>query len=228
MVENHLNVLIADDHAIIRKALRQLLADEGLRVGDEHLNLDITEAGELEAVSEALATDAAQLLLIDLSMPGMAGAASLRALRGAHPRTKILVVTGCEDRATILDCLAAGVHGYVLKSVAPGTIAHAIEVVLSGEIYLPPEIAEVRKAGSKAEHEAAAPKAKAVPPEALHFTKRQRDVLRELGLGRSTKEIARSLGLGEGTVKVHLAAIYRLLNARNRMEAVLLASKLEL
>jgi DNA-binding NarL/FixJ family response regulator len=230
MFGNQLKVLIADDHALIRKALRQLLADEGLSVDDERLTLDITEAETLDAVLKALAAEPRQLLLIDLLMPGMVGSASLRALRDAHPQTQIVVVTECEDRDTILDCLAAGVHGYVLKSVAPHTITHAIEVVLSGQIYVPPAIANVPNAENDVGGETGIPMprgaSEALPADAVRFTKRQRDVLQELGLAQSTKEIARTLGLREGTVKVHLAAVYRLLNARNRMEAVLLASKL--
>jgi len=126
----------------------------------------------------------------------------------------------------MLDCLAAGVHGYVLKSVAPDTIVHAIQEVLLGQIYLPPQIADVASAANDAGKPLPRQRADAQPPDPAQFTKRQRDVLQQLGLGRSTKEIARALGLGEGTVKVHLAAIYRALNARNRTEAVLLASKM--
>jgi DNA-binding NarL/FixJ family response regulator len=230
MFGNQLKVLIADDHALIRKALRQLLADEGLSVDDERLTLDITEAETLDAVLKTLAAEPTQLLLIDLLMPGMVGSASLRALRDAHPQTQIVVVTECDDRDTILDCLAAGVHGYVLKSVAPHTVTHAIEVVLSGQIYVPPAIANVPNVESDFAGETGLPMPRGasepLPADAVRFTKRQRDVLQELGLAKSTKEIARTLGLREGTVKVHLAAVYRLLNARNRMEAVLLASKL--
>jgi DNA-binding NarL/FixJ family response regulator len=223
MVGNPLNILIADDHALIRKALRQLLVDRGLRLGEERLAIDITEVEEFDAVLTALEVRPAHLLLIDLLMPGMAGAVSLRGLRDAQPHTKIIVVTGCEDRATILGCLSAGIHGYVLKTVAPDTITHAIEVVLSGQIYLPPEIAEVPASTGKCEHEIET----ATPSVAtFRFTSRQLDVLRLLGAGQSTKEIARALDVSEGTVKVHLAAIYRLLGARNRMEAVLLASKI--
>ena len=228
-----MKILIADDHALVRQGLRQLLADEELGLPNASGDLSFLEADGFDAALEALATKGADLLLIDLSMPGMAGASSLRALREAHPTTKIVVITGWEDRATMLDCLGAGVHGYVPKSFATDQIVKAIEVILSGGIYVPSEIANL-DAGEIALHNGSGGKDKPNPslaalvPGLARFTKRQLDVLLLLGQGRSTKEIARALELSEGTVKVHLAAIYRGLNARNRTEAVALASKLQL
>jgi DNA-binding NarL/FixJ family response regulator len=224
-----MKVLIADDHALVRQALRQLLGDDELGLAKNDRALSFTEADGFDAALEGLAANGADLMLIDLSMPGMAGAASLRALRDAHPQTKIVVVTGWEDRATILECLAAGVHGYVLKSFAPDQIVHAIEIILAGGVYVPPEIANVRTAEAAHSNGSGKPGAPAAPavPANTRFTKRQLDVLQLLGEGRSTKEIARALDLSEGTVKVHLAAIYRCLNARNRTEAVALAGKLQ-
>jgi DNA-binding NarL/FixJ family response regulator len=129
----------------------------------------------------------------------------------------------------MLDCVSAGVHGYILKTSTPESILHALEAILSGQIYMPPEIANVAgvQAASKVEM---ARVAEGIPTafasDDRRFTKRQRDVLAHLAQGRSTKEIARALDLGVGTVKVHLAAIYRHLQAHSRTEAVLLASKL--
>jgi DNA-binding NarL/FixJ family response regulator len=224
-----MKVLIADDHALVRQALRQLLGDDELGLAKNDRALSFTEADGFDAALEGLAANGADLMLIDLSMPGMAGAASLRALREAHPQTKIVVVTGWEDRATILECLAAGVHGYVLKSFAPDQIVHAIEIILAGGVYVPPEIANVRTAEAAHSNGSGKPGALAAPavPANTRFTKRQLDVLQLLGEGRSTKEIARALDLSEGTVKVHLAAIYRCLNARTPTEAVALAGKLQ-
>jgi len=226
-----MRILIADDHALVRQGLRQLLADDELGLPNASGDLSFVEADGFDAALEVLATKGADLLLIDLSMPGMAGANSLRALREAHPNTKIVVITGWEDRATMLDCLGAGVHGYVPKSFATDQIVKAIEVILGGGVYVPSEIANLNGGetmnGSGGKDKPHAPLPPTVPGLA-RFTKRQLDVLQLLGQGRSTKEIARALELSEGTVKVHLAAIYRGLNARNRTEAVALASKLQL
>jgi DNA-binding NarL/FixJ family response regulator len=226
-----MQILIADDHALVRQGLRQLLADDELGLPNASGDLSFLEADGFDAALEVLATKGADLLLIDLSMPGMAGANSLRALREAHPNTKIVVITGWEDRATMLDCLGAGVHGYVPKSFATDQIVKAIEVILGGGVYVPSEIANLNGgetmngSGGKDKPHASLPP---TVPALARFTKRQLDVLQLLGQGRSTKEIARALELSEGTVKVHLAAIYRGLNARNRTEAVALASKLQL
>jgi DNA-binding NarL/FixJ family response regulator len=226
-----MRVLIADDHALVRQALRQLLSDDESGLPGDKEGLTFAEADGLDAALEVLADQGVDLLLIDLSMPGMAGAASLRALREAHPTIKIVVITGWEDRVTMLECLAAGVHGYVLKSFATDQIVQAIAVILNGGVYVPPGIANV--AGGDAAHENGLIKDRPLAPPVngtsmARFTKRQLDVLELLGQGRSTKEIARALELSEGTVKVHLAAIYRGLNVRNRTEAVVLASKLQL
>jgi DNA-binding NarL/FixJ family response regulator len=225
-----MKILIADDHALVRQGLRQLLADDELGLPSGSSELSFLEADAFDAALELLATKGADLLLIDLSMPGMAGANSLRALREAHPATKIVVITGWEDRATMLDCLGAGVHGYVPKSFATDQIVKAIEVILGGGVYVPSEIANLNGAEAASHNGAAGKDKPGLPPMVpglARFTKRQLDVLQLLGQGRSTKEIARSLELSEGTVKVHLAAIYRGLNARNRTEAVALASKLQ-
>jgi len=224
-----MQILIADDHALVRQGLRQLLADDQLGLPNALGDLSFLEADGFDAALEVLATKGADLLLIDLSMPGMAGANSLRALREAHPNTKIVVITGWEDRATMLDCLGAGVHGYVPKSFATDQIVKAIEVILGGGVYVPSEIANLN--GTETVNGSGKDKPIGSMPTVAglaRFTKRQLDVLQLLGQGRSTKEIARVLELSEGTVKVHLAAIYRGLNARNRTEAVALASKLQL
>jgi DNA-binding NarL/FixJ family response regulator len=219
-----LKVLIADDHALLRQGLRQLLADE-------NPDYVFAEADGFDTAIEALAANGADLLLIDLGMPGMAGAASLRALREAHPNTKVAVITGSDDRATILECLGAGVHGYILKSSPAEEIQRAIATILAGGVYVAPSLAQVSsgRAPRPADDAPETPRmAGAEGIDSPRFTSRQLDVLRLLAEGRSTKEIARTLELGPGTVKIHLAAIFRTLNAHNRTEAVVLASKLNL
>jgi len=219
-----MKVLIADDHELLRQAMR-------LALSDEQLGLSFAEANGFDAAVEALAADGADLLLIDLSMPGMAGAASLRALRQTHPATKIAVLTGADDRSTILECLAAGIHGYIVKASPTEEIIDAVKTILAGSVYVTPALAHLAAAKGANNGPAALSQSAPLPASDVReedFTPRQRDVLRLLGQGRPTKEIARELDLGEGTVKVHLAAIYRVLNARNRTEAVLMASKLKL
>lgn len=160
----------------------------------------------------------------------MAGAESLHALREGHPATSVAVFTGSDDRATILQCLGAGVHGYILKSLPVEEIQRAIATILSGGVYVAPSLAQVDPAQEAPSLEPAreTPATEPPPGDARRFTNRQLDVLRLLAEGRSTKEIARTLDPGPGTVKIHLAAIFQTLNAHNRTEAVVLASKLKL
>lgn len=211
-------LLIADDHSLLRQGVRQLLSDE-------FADFTFAEADSLDAVLDQLAVEPVDLLLMDLGMPGMAGAESLRALREAHPNARIIVVTGVEERAMILDCLAAGVHGYVLKASPAEEIIRAVRMVLAGDIYVAAALATLGPVRAVTEHPVAMP---TVPPDTSRFTARQVQVLQLLAQGLSTKDIARNLELGPGTVKIHLAAIYRRLNAHNRTEAVVLASKLNL
>jgi DNA-binding NarL/FixJ family response regulator len=219
-----LKVLIADDHALLRQGLRLLLADG-------NAEYQFAEADGFDATLAGLA-EGGDLLLIDLGMPGMAGAESLRALREAYPDTKIAVITGSDDRATILECLGAGVHGYILKSSPAEEIQRAIATILAGGVYVAPSLTRVTPAQSAKTADAGAEVPRPLGAEGSldvpRFTSRQIDVLRLLAEGRSTKDIARTLELGPGTVKIHLAAIFRTLNAHNRTEAVVLASKLNL
>jgi DNA-binding NarL/FixJ family response regulator len=214
-----LKILIADDHALVRQGLRQLL-------GDNNPDYEFAEADGLDSVLDTLAAGGADLLLTDLNMPGMAGAESLRALREAHPVTKVAVLTGSDDRATILQCLGAGVHGYILKASPVEEIQRAIATILAGGVYVAPSLTQL-SALPPAQPVEAAPTARS-GSNAPRFTTRQVDVLRLLAEGHSNKEITRTLDLGPGTVKIHLAAIFRTLHAHNRTEAVVLAAKLKL
>jgi DNA-binding NarL/FixJ family response regulator len=219
-----LKILIADDHALLRQGLRQLL-------GDENPDYEFVEVDGFNAAFDALGADHADLLLIDLGMPDMCGAESLRKLRAAHPETKIAVLTGSDDRATILHCLGAGVHGYIVKSSPVAEILRAISTIMAGGVYVAPSLAEVGSVhGLPVSAPTTDPGAASDLPatDIPRFTSRQREVLRLLAQGRSTKEIARTLDLGPGTVKIHLGAIFRALNAHNRTEAVVLASRLNL
>lgn len=198
--------LIADDHELFRSGLKQLLAD-ALQIEE------VREADSLDRAVEMLSAESADLILVDLRMPGMSGEA-LSALRDAFPDAKIAVVSALEERADILGAIAAGVHGYVPKSLASAEIAAALQSVLDGRIFVPPSLGR-REQGRPAA--SASPRSES-GRDAL--TGRQRDVLEELLKGRASKEIARTLDIAEGTVKIHLAAIYRTLGVRTRAEAI--------
>jgi len=205
-----ISVLIADDHALFRSGLRQLLADE---LGATR----VREADTFDAAVDILTEEAHDLVLIDLSMPGMAGSETLAALRDAFPSAKVAVVSATEERSEILAALAAGVHGFVPKSLPAAEIAAALRAVTEGRIFVPATI------GKRAAAPAPPRGAPAATVEGL--TARQKDVLGELMKGKASKEIARTLDIAEGTVKIHLAAIYRALGVRTRAEAIATLSR---
>ena len=211
-------ILIADDHALFRQGLRTFIQDNVDRA-------EVVEADSLESALEALADDGFQLMITDLGMPGMEGPHSLTAFREAFPAVKLLVMSALEDRATMLAALGAGAHGYVPKSAPPDAIVEALEAVMAGRIWMPPAIAAWGPAAPPRAEAPGAESGERTPP---RLTPRQREVLQLLLRGASTKEIARSLSLGEGTVKVHLAGLYRALGARNRTEATAIAARLNL
>jgi len=214
-----MSIVIADDHQMFRQGLRLLLEDE-LKVGE------IVEAEDFDtALDRAASMKQVDLILVDLKMPGMAGGASIRSVRQAYPAAKVVVVSGFTGRDEILDAMGAGAHGYVPKRLSIEELTAALRLVMNGGVYVPPDIATVPPESGDDVVDLPMP---AKPPgdtDLSRLTPRQRDVLRELAQGRSTKEIARSLDLAEGTVKIHLAAIFRLLGVRNRTEAAIAAAK---
>jgi DNA-binding NarL/FixJ family response regulator len=210
-------IVVADDHTLVRQGLLALL-----RVG--HSEWSFREADTLDEALEHLADGRPDLLVIDLQMPGMDGGASLAALREAHPDLKIVVLTASEQRETILESLAAGVHGYVLKSETPEQLLRAIDTILGGGVYVPAALTRMVQGGRTTP----TPRPAVPPQQRPALTPRQVEVLNLLAEGRSTKEIAQRLNLGLGTVKVHLAGVYRALGAHNRMEAVVKAGRFRL
>lgn len=223
-----MRTLIADDHPLLRRALLELLRGA-------HPDWIFHEAGSFPEVRQACAEQAIDLASIDLLMPGLSGPRDLAALVRDYPELRVVVLTGTDDRSTILDCFSAGVHGYVLKSSAAEHLQRAVEMIIDGGIYMPSTVVGGFGAVSRG---ALRPSGFGEPAPMLPrsdlaerldeiegLTGRQRDVLTLLAQGCSTKDIARKLDLGIGTVKVHLAGLYKALGARNRMEAVVKAGQ---
>jgi DNA-binding NarL/FixJ family response regulator len=202
-----IKAMIADDHELFRSGLKQLLQDV----------LAVEEVREAETLDEAIEIltneGAGDLVLVDLNMPGMSGPEALAALRDGFPEAKVAVVSAWDGRAEIIAALSAGVHGYIPKSLNANEIAAAIRSIMDGQIFVPPALGK-REASEAPRMQIA----EANGGEKL--TSRQREVLSELLKGRASKEIARALDIAEGTVKIHLAAIYRALGVRTRAEAI--------
>jgi DNA-binding NarL/FixJ family response regulator len=203
-----IRALVADDHELFRSGMKQLLVDV-LRAEE------VREAETMDRALEILTNEGGgDLVLVDWRMPGMSGAESLAALRDGFPEAKVAVISAWEERADILSALGAGVHGYIPKSLPSAQIAAALQGILEGRIFVPPAMGRREGAGEAT----GAPGKSKLDVDKL--TLRQRDVLQELLKGQSSKEIARTLDIAEGTVKIHLAAIYRALGVRTRAEAI--------
>ncbi|WP_374565204.1 LuxR C-terminal-related transcriptional regulator [Nitratireductor sp. ZSWI3] len=210
--------LVADDDEFFRIALRTILKSE---LGFA----DVIETGSLDEAVEQLAEhDEISLALFDLAMPGMKDAGSLEAVRDFRGDMRVAVVSASTRKSDMLTALSAGVHGYVPKGLGATELAAALGRVMDGAIYVPSEIA----ARDKSDEPKDVPEPSREPgSHAIEsLTRRQREVLILVVEGLSNKEIARKLSLGEGTVKIHLAALFRSLGVRNRQAAAAAGARL--
>jgi DNA-binding NarL/FixJ family response regulator len=207
-------ILIADDHEVFRFGLAQLLRHD---LGAERF----LEAERFEQVLDHLKDKDLSLAIIDLGMPDLPSPDHLAQIRAQRPDVRVVVISGSDSREDILAALAAGVHGYIAKSLRTKALIDRLRYVLGGEIYVPPSLAD-RPAPLTAQ-----PMRQAVSrPTADTLSERRRQVLKGLVEGLSNKEIARQLGISEGTVKMHIAALFRLLGATNRTHVVALGKQL--
>lgn len=208
--------LAADDDEYFRMALCAVLRQLGF--------ISVIETGSFdEAVERLEAQGEIGLAIFDLSMPGIDGPQALRTIRESFPVRKLAVVSASTSRSDILRSLEAGAHGFVSKGQGVKELQSALRQIIQGALYVPPALADLGQGNVPRLAEARAPR-----PErpAVHLTARQRDVLEMLVQGKANKEIARSLSLGPGTVKVHLAALFRTLGVANRAAAAVAGADL--
>jgi DNA-binding NarL/FixJ family response regulator len=230
-----MKILIADDHRLVIEAVKSKLSE---------LEPGITFVLAL-SVDELLARvdDDVDLAVIDLHMPGAEGQAHIDEVRLRHPAVPVIVLSGTEDPAVMRSALERGVLGFIPKAYSPEVMISAVRLVLAGGVYVPPMmlsavppgiVAGASMAavvvpgapGSTAAATSAAAAAQTLQRLRNVLTERQVEVLQLLSQGKPNKLIGRSLGISEGTVKIHLAAIFRALNVRNRTEAVVAAQSL--
>ena len=199
-------ILIVDDHAILRGGLVSLLSTtDDLEVVGE------AESGE-EAVrlAEELKPD---VVLMDLSMPGMNGVEATALIRAQDPSVSILVLTSLADRSWIMEAVEAGADGYLLKHAEPEVILDGIREVLRGGSPLDPRAARAVLSSRQAEVQSAV------------LTDREEEVLRLVTQGLPNKSIARRLGISERTVKAHLTHIFQRVGVSDRTQAALWATR---
>lgn len=209
--------LIVDDHALVAGALTLLLEDRDPEA-------DVHTAATADAALELVDREGdADLLILDLSLPGVTGTELMEEIVRRQPMLKILVVSGLADQESIMRVLQLGAAGFVPKSLDTELLSSAIDFVLKGGVYIPSKLlTESQKDDFFTRTAARLKTPEAAPP---HLTDRQLDVLAQLAKGAPIKRICRELDLSEGTVKTHVAAIYRSFGASNRTEALIAARR---
>jgi DNA-binding NarL/FixJ family response regulator len=199
-------ILIADDHPMVRSALKQAIL--GALAGP----LDLREAASLATARECLACGPIDLLLLDLNMPGMDSTLSLTSLRNEYPAVPILVVSATEEARVVAQAMEFGAAGFLPKSAPFAAIGEAVQAVLAGELWFP--AIDASDMDSRDQQLAA---------RIAELTPQQQRVFVMVAHGKSNKEIAFDLRIQEGTVKAHLSHIFTKLGVTSRTEAALVA-----
>jgi DNA-binding NarL/FixJ family response regulator len=208
----HYRLVIADDHPLFRGALREAVA--GLFVG-----ANISEAGSFDDVARLLERGGdVDLILLDLSMPGVRGFSGLMYLRAQYPSVPIVVVSANDDPVVIRRCLDLGTSGFIPKTLGTDDMRIAIKRVLDGGVCIPSDID--LDAGADAETAALMARLTSLTPQQVR-------VLMMLSEGLLNKQIAYELSVSEATVKAHVSAILQKLGVDSRTQAVIAAAKIE-
>lgn len=206
-----LQILIADDHNLLRDALRPIMQKLDAEV-------DVLEASTYEeAQQQAVSHRALDLVLLDLNMPGMNGPDSVRELCGQIPGVPVVMMSGQFGRKDVTSAIEAGATGYIPKTLGADAMVNALRLVLSGETYVPSVVfsgPEEEKKG-RGKFGADSPLSR--------LSKRETEILGYLIEGNTNKEIARELELQEITIKIHLRNAYKKIGASNRADAVRIA-----
>lgn len=207
-----MKILLADDHPLFREGVKPVLLKLDRRV-------TLIEADDYPAAFAAMhKAREVDLALLDLYMPGMSGLEGVARFRAAFPDIPVVVLSASEQVEDIQKLLAAGALGYITKSSPSEVILNALQRVLAGGVYVPPSLIETTDDD--------APPQQQKNSRHAAMTSRQVQVLREMAKGLSNRQIGDVLQVTEGTVKLHVAAIFRLLKVNNRTEAVLVAQKM--
>jgi DNA-binding NarL/FixJ family response regulator len=208
-----IELLIADDHPLFREALRGVVVRA-------FPGTAIREADQVGKLYELVDTyPDADLLLLDLNMPGANGFSPLVHLRAQHPQLPIVIVSAHEDPLLMRRALDHGAMGFIPKSADAATLGEALRHVLEGGAWLPVDAYSAV---------GASPEEKQVAVRVRELTPQQFRVLQMVGAGQLNKQIAHDLGISEATIKAHMTAIMRKLGASNRTQAVLIAGRLGL
>ncbi|MDX2258974.1 MAG: response regulator transcription factor [Hyphomicrobiaceae bacterium] len=204
-------IMIVDDHPLFRGALRQSLTSA--------FDACIEEADSLDVLSEKLAAlESVDLIVLDLSMPGVQGFSGLLFLRAQYPEVPVVVCSANDDVAVIRRCIEFGAAGYVPKSQPVERIREAVTTVLSGGVWTPPDLNLTGEPDRETE---------ALVGRLATLTPQQVRVLMMLGEGLLNKQIAYKLSVSEATIKAHVSAILQKLGVDSRTQAVIAINKID-
>ena len=205
------HLVIADDHPLFRDALRQAVASVVA-------SAKIDEAGSFEDLTALLGQDSdVDMVLLDLSMPGISGFSGLIYLRAQYPAIPVVIVSASDDVVTIRSSLEFGASGFIPKRFGVETLREAIGKVMAGEVWVPPDIDLSA---------AADPEMTRLRDRLVTLTPQQVRVLMMLSEGLLNKQIAYELGVSEATIKAHVSAILQKLGVESRTQAVIAAAKI--
>jgi two-component system response regulator NreC len=197
---DQITVVLADDHVVVRSALRMLLETEpGIEV--------VAEAGDAASAIRYVSGHRPAVLILDINMPGGSGLTAVPQIRSQCPETQIVMLTMQDETSSAREALQAGVLGYILKEAASDELVKAVRLAAEGKTYLQPELG----ARLAAEPEIASPD---------DLSDRETEVLRLIALGHTNNEIAESLYLSVRTVESHRAHIQQKLGLTSRSELV--------
>ena len=211
-MSDKLQILLVDDHKIVRKGVRLYLASQA----------DMEIVGEAGSGEEALTwveEKAPDVVLMDLMMPGMGGIEATRRIKALSPATLIVVLTSSQEREHVLPAMTAGASAYVLKDVGPAELANTIRRAVAGEVVIEPRVASqliavLQKPASTAEQALLA-----------DLTTRETEVLKLIANGLSNAQIAENLFISEKTVKTHVSNVLWKLQLNDRTQAAVFAWK---
>jgi DNA-binding NarL/FixJ family response regulator len=208
-----IRVVLADDHAVVRKGIREFLEAEG-DIGV------VAEAADGDQAISLVAEHEPDVAVLDIQMPGTSGIEATRRIKAEHPGVRVLVLTAYDDDPYIFALLQAGASGYVLKTAESSELVHAVRAVYRGESALDPRVAQ------KVVRQLITGHPLGTQPGGIEpLTDREVEILRLVARGLTNKAIGQSLGISDRTVQGHLANIYGKLGVNSRTEAVTEALK---
>ncbi|HBF39987.1 MAG TPA: DNA-binding response regulator [Firmicutes bacterium] len=204
------NIMIVDDQTLFRDGLKTVLDLE------KNVNVITTAANGREALLSLNAITLPDLILLDIRMPEMDGVATVKQIKQTHPEIKVLMLTTFNDEEYVMEALANGANGYVLKDIEIEKLVEAIADAVDGKMVLPPSVAVKLAEGL---HKIIPPKPS---PALAELSDREKEMATMLTQGFSNKQIAMALFISEGTVRNYISAIYSKIGVNDRTNAVLL------